>query len=152
MTVPDQIHSLQICSSKLWLIFLLSLCYLYFEEVVRFFKKLRSYQLFYFLYFLGGFLKEISFYLKFINTLFCCCSFIQACPTLCNTMDCSTPGFPILHHLPQFAQIHVHRAGDAIQPSHPLSSPSPPVFNLSQHQSFPMSQFFPSGGFQSIGV
>ena len=47
-------------------------------------------------------------------------------------MDCSMPGFPVLHHLPKFAQIHVH--GDAIQPSHPLSSPSPPAFNLSQHQ------------------
>ena len=49
-------------------------------------------------------------------------------------MDCSTPGFPVLHCILQFAQIHVHRVGDAIQPSHPLSSPSPPVFNLSQHE------------------
>ena len=49
-------------------------------------------------------------------------------------MDCSTPGFPVRHQLPKFAQTHVHRVGDAIQPSHPLSSPSLPVFNLSQHQ------------------
>ena len=49
-------------------------------------------------------------------------------------MDCSTPGLPALHHLPQFAQTHVHRVGDAIQPSHPVSSLSPPAFNLSQHQ------------------
>ena len=49
-------------------------------------------------------------------------------------MDCSTPGFPILHHLPEFAQTHVHWVGEAIQPSHPLSAPSPPGFNLSQHQ------------------
>ena len=49
-------------------------------------------------------------------------------------MDYSTPGLPILHHLPEFAQTHVHRVGDAIQPSHPLSSPSPPALNLSQHQ------------------
>ena len=49
-------------------------------------------------------------------------------------VDCSTPGFPVLHHLPEFAQTHVHRVGDAIQPSHPLSSPCPPAFNLPQHQ------------------
>ena len=49
-------------------------------------------------------------------------------------MDCSTPGFPVRHQLPELAQSHVHRVGDAIQPSHPLLSPSPPAFNLSQHQ------------------
>jgi len=49
-------------------------------------------------------------------------------------MDCSTPGFRVHHQLPELAQTHVHRVGDAIQPSHPLSSPSPPAFNLSQHQ------------------
>ena len=49
-------------------------------------------------------------------------------------MDCSTPDFPVNHQLPELAQIHVHQVGDAIQPSHPLSSPSPPAFNLSQHQ------------------
>ena len=49
-------------------------------------------------------------------------------------MDCSTPGFPVLHHLPELAQTHVHRVGDAIQASHPLSSPSPPALSLSQHQ------------------
>ena len=58
----------------------------------------------------------------------------QSCPTLCNPMDCSTPGFPILHQIPELAQTHVHWVGDAIQPSHPLLSPSPPAFNLSQHQ------------------
>ena len=52
----------------------------------------------------------------------------------CDPMDCSTTGFPIHHWLPEFAQTHVHRVSDAIQPSHPLSSPSPPTFNLSQHQ------------------
>ena len=61
------------------------------------------------------------------------CSVVQPCPTLCNPMDYSTPGFPVLHHLPELAQTHVHRVGDAIQPSHPLSFPSP-AFNLSQHQ------------------
>ena len=52
----------------------------------------------------------------------------------CKPMDCSTPGFTVLHYLPEFAQTHVHWVGDVIQPSHPLSSPSPPAFNLSQHQ------------------
>ena len=63
-----------------------------------------------------------------------CCSVTQSCPTLCDTMDCSIPGFSVLHHLTEFAQIRVHWVSDAIQPSHPLSSPSPPAFNLSQHQ------------------
>ena len=63
-----------------------------------------------------------------------CCSVAQSCPNLCSPMDCSTPGLPVLHHLLEFAQTHVHRVGDAIQPSHPLRSPSPPAFNLSQHQ------------------
>ena len=53
---------------------------------------------------------------------------------LCDPMDCSLPGFPVLHHLPELAQTHVHWVGDAIRSSGPLSSPSPPAFNLSQHQ------------------
>ena len=63
----------------------------------------------------------------------CCCSVAKLCLTLSDPMDCSTPGFPVLHYLPEFAQTHVHWVSDAIQPSHPLSSPSP-AFNLSQHQ------------------
>ena len=59
----------------------------------------------------------------------------QSCPTLCDPMNCSTPGLPVHHHLPEFTETHVHRVGDAIQPSHPLSSPSPPAPNPSQHQS-----------------
>ena len=62
------------------------------------------------------------------------CSVIQLCLTLCNSMDYSTPGFPILYYLLEFAQTYVHWVNDAIQPSHPLSSPSPPALNLSQHQ------------------
>ena len=58
----------------------------------------------------------------------------QSSPTLCNPMDCSMPGLPIHQQLPELAQTHVFRVGDAIQPSHPLLSPSPPAFNLSQHQ------------------
>ena len=64
-------------------------------------------------------------------------------------MDCSTRGFPVHHQLPELAQTQVHRVSDAIQPSHPLSSPSPPAFNLSQCQSSLMSWLFASGG-QSI--
>ena len=66
--------------------------------------------------------------------LFCFCSITQSCLTLCDPMNCSMPGFPVLYHLLEFAQTHAHWVDDAIQPSHPLSSPSPPAFNLSQHQ------------------
>ena len=68
-------------------------------------------------------------------------SVAQLCPTLCNPIDCSMPGFPVHYELPDFTQTHVHWVGDAIQPSHPLMSPSPPAFHLSQHQ-----------GHQSTGV
>jgi len=79
------------------------------------------------------------------------CSVSKSCPAPCDHMDCSTPGFPVLHHFPEFAQTHVHWVSDAIQPSHPLSSPYLFAFNLFQHQGFfPMSQLFTSGG-QSIG-
>ena len=61
-------------------------------------------------------------------------SVAQSCPTLCGPMNRIRPGLPVHHHLPQFTQTHAHRVGDAIQPSHPLSSPSPPAPNLSQHQ------------------
>ena len=62
-------------------------------------------------------------------------SVAQSRPTICDPMNRSTPGLPVHHHLPEFTQIHVHRVGDAIQPSHLLSSPSPPAHNPSQHQS-----------------
>ena len=67
---------------------------------------------------------------------FRCISSVQSlsCVRLCNPTDCSTPGFPVHHQLLELTQTHVHWVGDAIQPSHPLSSPSPPTFNLSQHQ------------------
>ena len=61
-------------------------------------------------------------------------SVAQLCPTLCDPMNTSTPGVPVHRHLPEFTQTHVHRVGDAIQPSHPLPSPSPPAPNPSQHQ------------------
>ena len=69
----------------------------------------------------------------------------------CDPMDRSTPGLPVHHQLPEFTQTHIHRVRDAIQPSHPLSSLSPPAPDPSQHQSFPMSQLFASGG-QITGV
>ena len=61
-------------------------------------------------------------------------SVAQSRPTLCDPMDCNIPGFPVHHQLLELAQTYVHRVSDAIQPSHPLLSPSPPAFNLSQHQ------------------
>ena len=85
----------------------------------------------------------------------------QLCPTLCDPMDCSTPGLPVHHQLPEFTQAHVHRVADAIQPSHPLSSPSPLAFNkgfvvsypfrvtllkpLITHQEFTVSQVIRAG-------
>ena len=87
--------------------------------------------------------------------VFCCrfgfCTVAKSCSTLCDPMDCSMPGFPVLHCLLEFAQTHVHWVSDAIQPSHPLSFPSLLAFHLSQLESFPMSQLFSSGG-QSFGA
>ena len=62
-------------------------------------------------------------------------SVTQSCPTLCDPMNRSTPGLPVHHHLPEFTQTHIHRVSDAIQPTHPLSSPSSPAPNPSRHQS-----------------
>ena len=82
----------------------------------------------------------------FIATCFQFSSVAQSCLTLCDPTDCSIPGFPVHHQLLELAQTHVHRVGDAMQPFHPLSSPSPPTFNLPASGSFAMSQFFTSGG------
>ena len=75
---------------------------------------------------------------KFITKTWCQCASVssvaQSCLTLCDPMDCSTPGSSVHHQLLEFIQAHVHRVGAAIQPSHPLSSPSPPTFSLSQDQ------------------
>ena len=72
--------------------------------------------------------------------------------SLCNPMDCSTPGFPVHHRLPEPTQIHVHHIGDTMQQSHPLSSPSPPAFNLFQHRGLFQWVWFIASGGQSIGV
>ena len=81
----------------------------------------------------------------------CFSSVTQSCRTLQAPMDCSTPGFPVHHQHPELAQIYAHQISDAIQPSHPLSSPSPPAFNLFQHQGLFKCQLFASGA-QSIEV
>ena len=74
--------------------------------------------------------------LEFVLHCCCCCWVAQSCPTLCDPMDCNTPGLPVLYYLLELAQTHVHWVGDAIQPSHPLSSPSPPAFCLSHGKIF----------------
>ena len=78
-------------------------------------------------------------------------SVAQSCPTPFDPMNCSMPGLPVHHQLLEVTQTHVHQVRNAIWPSHPLLSPSPPAPNPSQHQSFPMSQLFAWGG-QSTGV
>ena len=70
-----------------------------------------------------------------------CCSIAKLCLTLYDTMDCSMPGFPVLHELPESAQTHVHWVSDATQPSHPLLPTSPPALSLSQHQGLFQRQF-----------
>ena len=79
-------------------------------------------------------LKPLNFSTIMAEIHVCCCSVTKSCTTLCHLMDCSTPGFPVLYYLLEFAQSHVHWVGDAIQPSYPLSPPSPPALSLSQLQ------------------
>ena len=77
----------------------------------------------------------------------CRYSVAQSCPTLCIPMDCNTPGFPVLHHLSEFAQTRLHQVSDAIQPSHSLLPPSPPSLNLAHHQGLLVSvgEIYPVG-------
>ena len=83
---------------------------------------------------LGSVKKDSEFKMRFSSATVQLSSVAQSCPTLCDPMNHSTPGFPVHHQLPEFTQIHAHWVGDAIQPSHPLSPPSPPAPNASQHQ------------------
>ena len=95
----------------------------------------------------------LQFFLIPRNQVLSCHQFssvAQSCPTLCNPMNCSTPGLAVHHQLPELTQTQVHGVGDAIQPSHPLSSPSPPAPNPSQHQN--LFQWVNSWGGQSTGV
>ena len=80
-----------------------------------------------FKYFLRSFLSLFSLLVQFS-------SITQSCPTPCDPMDCNMPGFPVYYQSQSFTETHAHRVGDAIQTSHPLSSPSPPTFNLPQNQ------------------
>ena len=78
------------------------------------------------------------------------CSVAKSCPTLWDPRDCCTPGFPVLHYLPEFDQTHVHWVDDAIQPSHPLSPASPPALYLSQHHC--LLSWLVTSGSESIGA
>ena len=80
--------------------------------------------------------EEKKLWMKFGPSLStcCCCSVTKSCLTLCDLMDCSMPGSSVLHYLWEFAQTHIHWVSDVIQPSHPLSPPSPSALNISQHQ------------------
>ena len=97
----------------------------------------------------------MKYFIPVISKIIQFSSVAQSCPILCNPMNCSTPGLPVHPQLPEFTQTYVHQVGDAIQPSHPLSSPSPPAPHPSQHllifESFPVSQLF-TWGSQSTGV
>ena len=75
--------------------------------------------------------KNLCQFLKQLN--YCCCSVARLFPTFCDPVNCNMPGIPVLQYLPEFAQTHVHWLNDAIQPSHPVSPPSTPALNLSQH-------------------
>ena len=79
-------------------------------------------------------LKVLNYLSSKLKKKQCCCSVAKSCPILCDPMNCSMPGFPVLQHFPQFAQAHAHWVSDAIQPSHPLLPPSSLALNLSQHQ------------------
>ena len=85
----------------------------------------------------GPFLKVVNLQLPHdpVSPFLGLSSVAQSCLTLCDPMNCSMPGLPVPHHLLEFTQTHIHRVGDAIQPFHPLWSPSPPAPNPSQHQS-----------------
>ena len=86
-----------------------------------------------------------------MNSTYNHCSVAKLCPTLCDPIDYSMSGFPVLHCLLELAQTPGHPVGDAIQPSHALLSPSPPAFNLSQHQGlFPMSQLLTTDGQSTV--
>ena len=87
------------------------------------------------LFYVSCILKCVYIYKHTNGIHYCYCSVAQSCPTLCDHMDCSMPGFLALHCLPEFTQTHVHWVSDATQLSHPLSSPSPPVLSLSQYHS-----------------
>ena len=117
-----------LCTDFVWrcgkpkMMFYFSLVLSVFKTLILYYSFAYGFPLFYF------FVMLILLMLQFNSVA-------QSCPTLCDPMNHSTSGLPVHHQLPEFTQTHVHRVGDAIQPSHPLSSPSLPVPNPSQHQS-----------------
>ena len=128
-----QLFALVVYSSKFIVCVLLSLFIILWTLSLRLkeMKNLTSISLFYFLIFL---LYELEYYNWCISSVQFS-SVTQSCLTLCDPMNHSMPGLPVHHQLLEFTQTHVHRVSDAIQPSHPRSSPSPPAPNPSQHQS-----------------
>ena len=117
-------------------------CILEIEILTQSDWKFNSERLIYFLYCICSSNNLYSYNHKLIHFLASCLnlyiqfdSVTQSCPTVCDPMNCSTPGLPVHHQLPEFTQTHVHRVSDSIQPSHPLLSPFPPALNPSQHQS-----------------
>ena len=100
--------------------------------------------LFFFFFFAIGFIFSVWIPQSVIFSYCCCCHSLVS--TLCNPMDCSMPGFPVLHYLPEFTQTHVHWVDDTIQPFHLPSSPSSPALNLTQHQFSLVNWLFSSGG------
>ena len=87
-------------------------------------------------------MRENSFNVQSFLPLCCCFLVAKSHPTLCIPMDCSMLDFPVLHYVIEFAQVHVHWVNDALQPSHPLSSPGPPALNLFQHQGLFQCRFY----------
>ena len=110
------------------LIWFILLCFCVFDKIQKHSQKTST------SVYLACFKNYINKWVWILSRVSPCCSVTQSGPNLCDPVDCSTPGFPVLHHLPEFAQTHVHWVGDAIQLSHPLLLPSPSAFNLSQHQ------------------
>ena len=106
-------------------------------STLPYYLPLNVVKIFFIAVFLVTTLYYIPYYMRYniFTNIFQFSSVAQSCPTLCNPMSRSTPGLPVHHHLPELTQTHVHRVHDAIQPSHPLSSPSLPAPNPSQHQS-----------------
>ena len=102
----------------------------------------------------GNFTQSIFFFfIMYVESSVLLLSCVQLCdPKSPDSLDCSMPGFPVYHQVPELAQTHVHRVDDAIQPPHPLSLPSPPAFNLFQHQCLFKGVSFSESVGQSVGV
>ena len=131
------IWTISLCFTKIYYFFDIFLPYIFSYYVIRpleltLYFSFLSYFLFLFLFFWGN---SFNLLFQLRSVCVCCCSVAESCLTLWNPTDCSMPGLPVLHYLPEFAQTHVHQVSDTIQPSHPLSPPSPLAHNLSQHQS-----------------